>query len=155
AQARPEPSPASHAPAPLPAAAVAKRVSWSDFGSGLERARAEGRPVLVTFVTSWCGYCKKMDQVTWRSAPVVDRLAELVPVRVDAEDERKVHGFIGAELAQRYGVSGFPATFVLGADGGVISRSDGFLTPAQLLQWIDRATAGQAPARAALQTAGR
>jgi thiol:disulfide interchange protein len=114
----------------LPASAVLRRPAWTDFDEALDRARAEGRPVLVTFVTSWCQYCTKMREETWRSASVLERLDDLVPVRLDAERE--------PELAARYEIQGFPVQLLLAPDGRVLSRADGYQTPRQLLDWIDR-----------------
>lgn len=148
---KPEPGASSA----LPASAVApQRVRWVDFGAGLAEARAAGRPVLLTFVTGWCPYCQKMDRSTWRAAPVVARLADLVAVKVDAEDEQERGGFRGAELAERFGVQSFPSNFLVDADARVISRRDGYLTPDQLLSWIEGAVgrrAKTAPAAAALR----
>jgi thiol:disulfide interchange protein len=54
-----EPAMASQAPA-------LERVAWSDFGRGLERAGAENKPLMVAFLTGWCGYCRQMDRITWK-----------------------------------------------------------------------------------------
>jgi thiol:disulfide interchange protein len=137
----------------LPAAAratPAARIEWTDFASGLERAKADGRPMVVTFVTDWCGYCDKMNRETWRSRDVIERLTGLVAVRIDAEETQQRNGLSGAELADRYGVSGFPSNFILAADGGVVARRDGYLSPSQFLAWLDRTPeTAAAPSRAA------
>jgi thiol:disulfide interchange protein len=114
----------------LPRSAVAQHVQWTDWEAGLSRASAEGKPLLVTFVTDWCPYCKKMDQGTWRAAPVVERLSQVVAVRVDAD--------VSEELAARYEVRGLPATMLIDHEGRVLSRADGYLRPAELLDWLDR-----------------
>lgn len=126
----------------LPASAVTKRIQWSDFGTGIEQARAAGRPILATFVTDWCPYCSKMDRKTWRAPAVVERLDELVAVRVDAEDESEKNGYSGVQLAERYQLRGLPMQLLLDADGEVISRADGYQTPRQLLKWLDGALGG-------------
>jgi thiol:disulfide interchange protein len=128
----------------LPASAVSKRVRWIDYGAGLERARVEGKPMLVTFVTDWCPYCGKMNRNTWHSPSVVERLDDLIPVRVDAEDELVRNGYSGIELAGRYNVQGYPANFLLDSEGRLVSRRDGYLAPRQLLEWID-STVGRQP----------
>jgi thiol-disulfide isomerase/thioredoxin len=114
-----------------------QRVVWSDFGTGLERARAEGKPLLVSFETSWCGYCRKMNKETWGHPEVVDRLGELVAVRVDAEDARERAGFVGRDLAAQYRVSGYPSILLLDADGRVVDRTGGFQPPRQFLSWLE------------------
>jgi len=114
----------------LPASAISRSVSWSEFGPGLERAQTADSPLLVTFVTDWCPYCQKMNRSTWRDAAVVDRLAGLVTVKVDADASQ--------ELAAAYGVTGYPVQLLLAPDGSVLSRYDGYQTSRQLLRWLDR-----------------
>jgi thioredoxin-related protein len=93
--------------------------------------------VLAVFVTSWCGYCKKMDRTTWRDGEVIDRLAGLVTVRVDTEESRPRNGYTGVELARRYRIQGTPDLLLLDAQGRVLSRSAGYHEPARLLRWLD------------------
>lgn len=130
----------------LPRSAIGQRVQWSDFAAGVTRARAEGKPMLVTFFTTWCPYCKKMDQSTWRAGPVVERLSQVVAVRIDAEDTVARNGYSGQDLAERYEVRGFPATLLMDHAGRVLSRADGYLRPAELLEWLDGALARSAAA---------
>jgi thiol:disulfide interchange protein len=117
---------------------AADRLRWSDYVTGLERASVEGRAVLANFTASWCGYCKKMDRTTWKSPAVIDRLAGIVPVRVDVDETRPRNGQAGAELAARYGVQGTPTLILLDPDGQVIDRASGYLDSRQLLEWLDR-----------------
>jgi len=113
------------------------RVHWTDFGAGLGESRAGGKPLLVNFITDWCGYCKKMDRTTWKHPSVVERLDELVAVRVDTEDSRAVNGFSGADIAARYGINGTPTTMLLGGDGAVLARAGGYQDPRQFLTWLE------------------
>jgi thioredoxin-related protein len=114
------------------------RLHWSDYATGVERASVEGRAVLANFTANWCGYCKKMDRTTWKSPAVIDRLAGIVPVRVDVDETRPRNGQAGAELAARYGVQGTPTLILLDPDGQVIDRASGYLDSRQLLEWLDR-----------------
>lgn len=116
-------------------AAPARQVAWSDFATGLVQARQAGKPVLATFVTSWCGYCSKMNRTTWKAPAVAARLADTIPVRIDVEDEAAQ----GPQLAERYGIRGYPVQLLLDPAGRVVARSDGYQTPAQLVDWLDRA----------------
>lgn len=111
--------------------------AWQDYRPGIERARTEGRPVLVAFVTDWCGYCRKLEATTWRDPAVRARLARLVAVKVDAEETRERHGVAGGELARRFGVRGYPTLLLLDSDGAVVSRAGGYLDPRGFIGWLD------------------
>jgi thiol-disulfide isomerase/thioredoxin len=112
-------------------------VRWLEFGPGLDRARAENKLVLVDFYAEWCGPCKTMDKQTFTDARVVRALEDLVPVRVDSEETQPRNGFVGAALAEEYGVTGYPTLMLLDADGEIVARKFGAQTPRQLLAWID------------------
>lgn len=127
----------------LPAAAIGKRVQWHSLSEGLERARGEHKPVLATFVTNWCPYCSKMARKTWRASSVVERLDDLVTVRVDVEDADASRG---QDLAARYGVYGYPVQLLLDPDGRTLARHDGYQTPRQLLAWLDESLGAAASA---------
>ncbi len=99
---------------------------------------------MVNFITDWCGYCKKMDRTTWKDPAVVERLAQLVAVRVDAEEQRIRGGYSGAELAARYAVNGTPTLLLLNDRGEPVSRTSGYLDAGQLLGWLDASLTGPA-----------
>ncbi len=125
--------------APAPAA----EVEWVDFGRGLQRARATGRPVLVDFFATWCGVCSAMDRRTFRNPDVMRRLGEIVTVRVDSEETRARDGVRGVDLAERFGIRGYPTFVILGPDGRELSRRTGFLAPWQLIRWLDEVGGGE------------
>jgi thioredoxin-related protein len=113
-----------------PIARASERLSWSEFGSGLERAGAEGKPMVVFFFTTWCGYCKKMDRVTWKDPAVIDELSRnFVAARVDVERSEG--------LAAPYGIATYPTIVMLDGGGREISRAVGYRTPREMLRWLD------------------
>lgn len=118
-------------------AGLSDRMRWGSFGPGLDQAREENKPMLVTFVASWCGYCRKMDRTTWKAPDVIDRTAELIAVKVDAEDGRVRDGFSGRDLAERFGVHGFPTTVLLDSGGREIARAGGYQDAGELVGWLD------------------
>ena len=129
--------------APIQIAGLSPRVVWKDFGAALELAEAESKPMFVMFETNWCGYCRKMNRSTLKDPEVVERLNELVAVKINAEDGKQINGFSGRELASRYGVAGYPALMVLGPRGEVRSRTSGFLDARNFLAWIEDGVSGR------------
>ena len=141
------PAPSNISGAPLQIAGLGPRVAWSDFGAGIERAAAESKPLFVVFETGWCGYCRKMNRTTFKDPAVAELLNEIVAVKVNAEDDTRVGGFSGRELASRYGVSGYPSLMVLDSDGRVLARTSGFVASDALLDWIESVTRSVAAQR--------
>ena len=123
----------------LPASAIGKSVRWMDFEPGLERARAENKPVIATFVTDWCPYCSKMTRKTWRASAVAERMEELIAVKVDVEEDAPTNGSSGRALAERYGIAGYPVQLLLDPEGRVLARHSGYQGPRELLLWVDDA----------------
>ena len=63
----------------------AHRIHWREWGAdAFERARTEGKPVMLCLVAFWCGICQRMDETTFSDTEVIALLnAYFVPVRVE------------------------------------------------------------------------
>ena len=125
----------------------AKKVKWYSFNEGLALAEKENKSVLVDFYTSWCHWCKEMDEKTFSDPRVARRLKEkFVPVRLDAESTQEKVTYKGktysnADLTQAFGVRGFPTIGFLDHKGEPITIVPGFV-PAEtfvyMLEYIDK-----------------
>jgi thiol:disulfide interchange protein len=107
---------------------------WLNGAAGYARAvelqKELNVPIVVYFYTDWCGYCQNLDNLYLPSAPVQEYLRGVVKVRINPE-----HGRAEAALAKRYGVSGYPAFFVMRQPevrpvNVSPFRRSGYLTPA-------------------------
>lgn len=92
--------------------AFGQSVDWkSDYSAAVEAARAENKLIMVVFSTEWCGFCQQLKDVTFAAEPVAKHLNEnVISLEVDAEKE-------GQELAEKYGVQGFPTIKLLDHEG--------------------------------------
>jgi thiol:disulfide interchange protein len=124
-------------PAPAASVPLTAGIEWIDYGTGLEKAGAEGKPVLLNFFADWCPYCKKMDRSTFRDPAVVEFLDGFVPVRIDSEGTESVHGYRGTDLAVRFGVATLPTLVLLDSRGNEISRSRGYHDARRLVTWLE------------------
>ena len=52
------------------------KIQWVSFEEAVELNKDEPRKFFIDFWTSWCGWCKKLDAVTFQDAEVIDLLDE-------------------------------------------------------------------------------
>ena len=79
----------------------------------LEKAKAEGKHVLINFHTSTCVPCKKMEKEVFPTPECGKYVNEhFVPIAIDGEDDG-----IGTEHAKYYQVFIFPSYLILSSDG--------------------------------------
>jgi uncharacterized protein len=122
-------------------------LSWST--DAFARARAEGKPILLSLSASWCHWCHEMDSTTYREPRVLALVEDaFVPVRVDA-DRRP-------DISERYQIGGLPTTAFLTVDGDVIAAGN-YIPPermAGVLEQVSRAFAGRQRELAARDATG-
>lgn len=126
------PEPVSEAPVEAVANHATVEVSWeSDMPAALERARTEGKPVLVNFYADWCVWCKRLESTTLRDAKVASVLQNrVVPLSLDVDGD-------GKELSNKYQVDGLPTIIVLDADGRELGRIPGYMPPDSFLERVE------------------
>lgn len=113
--------------APQPAAAPSTGSPFTRWDEPLAQVLADaqrtGRPALLLFTASWCGYCQKLDDETLPDPGVQAAAGRFVFVRYDADRG------VGQTLATKYGIQGFPALVLLDASGNERDRWSGFNEP--------------------------
>jgi uncharacterized protein YyaL (SSP411 family) len=116
--------------------AQAQAFRWEPWSSAtFERARREGRFILLHGAAVWCHWCHVMEETTYRDPEVGRILSErFVAIRVDIDAR--------PDIAERYGEWGWPATILLGPDVEEIGKYRGYLSPDELrgiLNEVERA----------------
>ncbi|MDT8323542.1 MAG: DUF255 domain-containing protein [Bacteroidota bacterium] len=118
-------------PAATPAAENGE-VEWLNYSEAVSRGAAEDKIILVDVYTDWCGWCRKMDREVYGDAAVREYLAaHYVAAKLDAESGAR-HTVQGQEatesqIAKAYGISGYPATIFLNAEGEIITILSGYV----------------------------
>ncbi len=95
------------------------KLDWpGDFEQAQRVCIASGKPLLVVFSTPNCHYCVEMERHVLVDDQVVETLGSFELVKVDAWSE--------PSLASQFHVEGVPAFVVLGPDGTLVSKIEGY-----------------------------
>jgi thioredoxin-related protein len=127
--------------------AVAKNdstISWYKYDDGLAKAKKDKKHVMVHFYTNWCGWCKRMDKLTFDDEQVRNMLNEdFVPVKVNAESGDKVmvdgKEMTLRQLALTYNARAYPDTWFLKPSGERIGERKGYVEADEfqyILKWV-------------------
>ncbi len=71
----------------------AQEIEWLSMETALKRARTDDNPkkLFIDVYTDWCGWCKRMDQVTFSDPEVVAYMSErFYMVKFDGEQKEPV-----------------------------------------------------------------
>jgi uncharacterized protein len=101
---------------------------WSD--ETFEKAKREGKFILVDGSAEWCHWCHVMDETTYSDAEVGKVLSEkFVAIRVDIDAR--------PDIADRYGEWGWPATILLSPDAEELGKFRGYIAKEDLLPLLE------------------
>jgi YHS domain-containing protein/thioredoxin-related protein len=113
-------------------------IIWhDDLKMASHEARALERPILLYFTGKWCPACLRVERTAFMDRRVIDYITgHLVAVRIDADGS--------PELAESWNVDRLPTALILGRDGRVQGRIEGYRPAESYLSELESlARAGQ------------
>lgn len=68
-----------------------EQIRWMSWEEALQRNRAEKRKIFVDVYTHWCGWCKRLDNSTFKDPYIVSYINKYYyPVKFDAETKEDI-----------------------------------------------------------------
>lgn len=115
---------------PNPLFSENSRIAWVGYQDGMERIKTEGKNGFLHFYTTWCTYCKVMNEKTFTDDAVVGYLNEnFIPIYINAE--------VDTAVARIYGANKFPFTVFIDKSGGTIGNRPGYIPPDALVDMLE------------------
>jgi cytochrome c biogenesis protein CcmG/thiol:disulfide interchange protein DsbE len=117
-------------------------------GETLDLQKFRGKPLVINFWATWCGPCWQEHPVLVAGAKALQPNIQFLGV-VFQDDETKILNFLRdrgtayptlvddrGKTAIAYGVGGVPETFFLDANGKIVAKFDGPLSPDVLESYV-------------------
>lgn len=98
-----------------------------EYEKGLKLSQLHKRPMLVIFGAEWCNWCRKLEGEL-ASDDANETLEQWIIAKVDVDEE--------SDIATEMHVSSLPALRVLGPERDVVASKEGYLSIADLKEWL-------------------
>jgi len=94
-------------------------VDWHEWGAeAFEKARSEGKPILLDIGAVWCHWCHVIDRESYENPDIAGMINRLyIPVKVDRDERPDVDSRYQSAVSAISGQGGWPLTAFLTPDG--------------------------------------
>ena len=128
-------------------------IQWTDFEGAIDKNGKEKKLIFIDIYTGWCGWCKKMDQTTFKDKEIIEYMNEhFYPVKMDAESPdpivfrekfyelKNYNGKKYNELAAQLldGKMSFPSFIILSKREVKITKISGYQSAKQLMAYLKK-----------------
>jgi thioredoxin-related protein len=125
--------------------AHAQVLNWKTDLAQAKAAAAESKHfILLDFTGSdWCPWCIRMDKEVFERPAFADFAAKhLVLVKLDfprSKPQPTAEKVQNEQLAQKFGIQGYPTYVLLDSTGNEVRRQEGYLPggPVEFIRWMD------------------
>lgn len=127
----------------------AQEVNWVSFEEAIKLNTANPKPILIDVYTDWCGWCKKMDETTYKNKVITEYINEnFYAVKMDGEGKDditfkghtfKFHpqgkkGFHELPATLMDGKLSYPSTIFLNKKQQLLQNVPGYLSAKRMEQ---------------------
>jgi thioredoxin-related protein len=113
------------------------------YADAQKAAQASGKPMYLHFTTTWCGWCRKIEQDVYGSEEGKKALAAFVPASLDCTVEQgkqpTAEAKINLDLMAKYGGEGYPFLVMLSPDGELLHSFSGYMPVKDSVKELDKA----------------
>jgi thiol:disulfide interchange protein len=102
----------------------------ANWAKALAEAKKQNKPIFLDAYTSWCGPCKMLKRNTFTD-PAVGEFFNKNFINVALDMERGD----GIAVAEKYQIRAYPTLIITDADQKSVSLSEGYISPAQLIEF--------------------
>jgi len=101
-----------------------------NWTKAVAEAKKQKKLIFIDAYTSWCGPCKMLKQNTFTDKAAGDFFNKnFVNIALDMEKGD------GIAFAQKYQIAAYPTLLIMDADQKSVSVSEGYINPAQLIEF--------------------
>lgn len=107
--------------------AASNSLKWYSFKEYATLRSSNDKKIFIHFWAQWCGYCRKMEKVTFRNPQVVSYLNEnFFLIKVDTDREQYA--------SRAFRVRGLPYNLFLTKEGDKIADREGYISPGTFMK---------------------
>ena len=68
------------------------QINWYTWDEGMSKAQEEDKKFIIDMYTDWCGWCKRMDKVTFQNPEIAAYINEnFIAIKFDAEQKGAIN----------------------------------------------------------------
>jgi thioredoxin-related protein len=110
--------------------AASNSLKWYSFKEYATQRSSNDKNIFIHFWAQWCGYCSKMEKVTFRNPQVVSYLNEnFFLIKVDTDREQYA--------TRAFRVRGLPYNLFLTNEGDTIQIREGYIPPGKFMKILN------------------
>lgn len=118
------------------------KIDWLSFEEAMEKNEKEPKPILIDIYTDWCGWCKRMDNTTYKNEVIIKYINKnYYPVKLNGEDRNDIsfegktfayksqgrRGYHELAAALMKGNLSYPSTAFLNKDKQLLQNVPGYM----------------------------